>query len=202
MIECVAWGDFEENTYVAGDAGTCVVIDPGAPWSVIAPLVAGRRVAAILLTHTHLDHIFGADEARDATGAPLYAPEGEKDGLENPAVNLSAAFGAVMKRRPAELVARGGTVVEAGTLRLVARDVPGHSPGGLAWVAPGFVVTGDALFAGSIGRTDLPGSCYDTLISSLRRELLTLPDETVAYPGHGPATTIGTERRYNPFLAR
>ncbi len=204
VVRDLAWGEFDENTYVVGDESGCVVFDPGAPADLILPLVAGRKVAAILLTHTHLDHILGADELRDATGAPVVAPAGEATGLEDPRVNLSAAYGVDIRRRPAEKVARAGDRYRAGGIELQACNTPGHSPGHLAWksLAPAekFVISGDALFSGSIGRTDFPGASHDLLIASIRRELLTLPDETIVYPGHGPRTTVGTERKYNPFL--
>lgn len=200
----MAWGEFDENTYVVGDASGCVVIDPGAPAKEILPLIAGRPVAAILLTHTHLDHILGVDELRDATGAPVVAPAGEAKGLEDPRINLSMHYGAEVRRRAPDRLARAGDRIRAGGIELEARDTPGHSPGHLAWksvgVSPAFVISGDALFSGSIGRTDFPGCSAEVLIASIRRELLSLADDTAVYPGHGPKTTVGTERKYNPFL--
>jgi hydroxyacylglutathione hydrolase len=207
MIEAVAWGEFDENTYIAGDDRECIVFDPGAPFEILKGVIAGRKVVAILTTHTHLDHILGVDELREATGAAAYAPSGEANGFEDPNVNLSALFGLDVRRRPADGLAKPGDVFQAGSIAFTARSTPGHSPGHLSWVAsgpalvPGFVVAGDALFAGSIGRTDLPGQSHERLIHSIRTELITLPDETIVYPGHGPKTTIGTERRFNPFLS-
>lgn len=201
MIDVLPWGEFDENTLVVGDAAECVVIDPGAPAARILPLVKGRRVVAFLLTHTHLDHILGVDELRDALpGVPLLVPAGEKDGLTDPRVNLSAYYGSEVRRRPAEGVVRGGESIRVGSFSLEVRDTPGHSPGHVIYVGPGFVIAGDTLFAGSIGRTDFPGSSHEILLESIRRELLTLPDATAVHPGHGPSTSIGTERRYNPFL--
>lgn len=211
-IESVAWGEFDENTWIVGDDAECVVFDPGAPYAVLAPTIASRRVALIALTHTHWDHIQGADELRDATGADLLVPEGEATGLEDPAVNLTELFGMPQVRRRAERTARAGTVIGAGGVAMTARDTSGHSVGHLSWVGTRpaeagsrlcgvpFVIAGDALFAGSIGRTDLPGGSTDRLLDSIRRELLSLPDETTVHPGHGPETTVGTERRFNPFL--
>jgi glyoxylase-like metal-dependent hydrolase (beta-lactamase superfamily II) len=207
MIEVVAWGEFDENTYIAGDERECIVFDPGAPFEILKNSIAGRKIVAILTTHTHLDHILGVDELRDATGAAAYAPIGEAKGFEDPSVNLSSLFGLDIRRRPADGFARPGDAFTAGSVAFTARFTPGHSPGHLSWVAsgpglsPGFVVAGDALFAGSIGRTDLPGQSHDRLIQAVRAELMTLPDETIVYPGHGPKTTIGTERRFNPFLS-
>lgn len=210
-IECVAWGEFDENTWIVGDDVACLVFDPGAPYAILRPVIAGRRVDTVVLTHTHWDHIYGADELRDATGAPLVAPEGEAEGLEDPAVNLTAMFGMPQARRAPERTARAGDAVTVAGISMVARDTAGHSKGHLSWVGarptgatgPGapFVISGDALFAGSIGRTDLPGGSIDRLLGSIRRELLSLPDHATVHPGHGPETTIGTERRFNPFLA-
>jgi glyoxylase-like metal-dependent hydrolase (beta-lactamase superfamily II) len=163
--------------------------------------VRKRRVEAILLTHTHLDHIFGADEVRDATGAPLYAPAGEETGLVDPGVNLSIAFDRPLRLRPAERTAADGALIRVAGIELLAIATPGHSPGHLSWRGPGFVLTGDALFRGSIGRTDLPGGSHATLLRSIHERLLTLAAETVVHPGHGPTTTIGDERRENPFLS-
>lgn len=200
MISVLAWGDFDENTYIVGDDRECIVFDPGAPSSELLPLIGGRTVIAILLTHTHLDHILGVDELRDAVHAKVYVPTGEATGLEDPRINLSAAYGMDIRLRPADQRVQAGDMFRAGTITFVARNAPGHSPGHLVYIADGFVIAGDTLFAGSIGRTDLPGASYDTLLTSLRRELLSLPDETVVYPGHGPKTSIGTERKFNPFL--
>lgn len=200
VIRVLPYGDFEENTYVVGDASCCVVIDPGAPAAKIAPLIAGREVTAVLLTHTHLDHILGADDIRDATGAPLYAPIGEARGLEDPRINLSALYGYDVRMRPAEKTISGGETIACGSFRLEVRDTPGHSIGHVVFVGEGFVIAGDTLFAGSIGRTDIPNGSHVRLMESVRRELLTLPDETVVWPGHGPKTTVGVERKSNPFL--
>jgi len=99
------------------------------------------------------------------------------------------------------MIAADGKDIKVGKIILKAISIPGHSKGHLAWLGEQYVFTGDALFAGAIGRTDLPGSSFETLLSSIKKRLMTLPDSTVVYPGHGPKTTIGTERRYNPFVA-
>ncbi len=205
-IEGVPWGEFDENTWIVGDDQECLVFDPGAPARVLVPRIAGRRVLAIVLTHTHWDHIAGADDLRDATGAALIAPAGEADGLTDPRINLTSYFGEPQTQRAAERTARAGDTVVVGGVTLTARDTAGHSVGHLSWVGarPGggpFVIAGDALFAGSIGRTDFPGGSHEQLVAAIRRELLTLPDETTIHSGHGPETSVGTERRYNPFLA-
>lgn len=200
MIECVSGGELEVNAYVVGDERECLVIDPGLRAALLLPALRARRVTALLLTHTHYDHIAGVDELRDLTGAPLYAPEGEEAALLDPLGNLSGLFGGGVICRPAEHTVEDGDAFRIGGASLTAIATPGHSPGHLAYAGEGVVFTGDALFAGSVGRTDFPGSSAAALLDSLRNRLFTLPDETVVYPGHGPATTIGEERRTNPYL--
>ncbi|RMH59267.1 MAG: MBL fold metallo-hydrolase [Candidatus Hydrogenedentota bacterium] len=199
-LETICWGPFEENTYLYGDERECILLDPGAPWSELAGPVAGRKVRAILVTHSHLDHIYGVDEARDATGAPVLAPRGEERGFEDPERNLSAFFGMPMTRRPADSVVEEGYRLKIGGTVLEVVAVPGHSPAHVIWLGRDFAFSGDTVFAGSIGRTDLPFSDSALLLRSIREKILALPDETALYPGHGPRTTVGTERRFNPFL--
>lgn len=201
MIDCLPWGQFDENTYVVGDESECFIIDPGAPADEIAKLVKERRVLGVLLTHTHLDHIIGVDDVRDKWSVELWAPSGEEAGLTDPMVNLSGLFGLDIRRRAAERIFNSGERFRVGKYEMEVRSVPGHSPAHVVFVGPGFVIAGDTLFAGSIGRTDFPGSSRELLLKKINEELLTLPDDTAVWPGHGPSTTIGTERRHNPFLA-
>jgi len=159
-----------------------------------------RRISAIWLTHAHLDHVLGVAAIRAATGAPIYLHPADRrlyDELPQQGIWLGVAAGAPP---PPDAELSHGQIVRIGGASLTVRHAPGHSPGHVCFVAPGAVLCGDVLFEGSIGRTDLPGGDFETLIASIRRELLSLPDATRVYPGHGPVTTIGRERAGNPFL--
>ncbi|WP_034386218.1 MBL fold metallo-hydrolase [Deinococcus sp. YIM 77859] len=201
-------GAIQENAVlVAAPNGEGFLIDPGDDAEALLALVqqAGVTVRAILLTHGHFDHIGAVQPTREALGVPVYLHPADL-----PLYRLGAAAAArwnlpfTQPADPDGTIAQG-QVFSAGKLRLTARELPGHSPGHVVFVAeteqlPGFVVAGDTLFQGSIGRTDLPGGNHPQLIEGIRRELLSLPDETVIYPGHGAATTVGAERRRNLFL--
>ncbi len=201
---------FGENAYVvwieAGGPGW--IVDPGAPPSarqIIEHLTAHRIVPeALVLTHGHADHIAGVPEILAAFGdLPVYIADEERPMLTDPAQNLSLSLGTPFKTDvketrdlpPGETMALGETTWQI-------FDTSGHSPGGrsLYCAEAGIALVGDALFCGSIGRTDFPHSDHDRLIENIRTHLLTLPDETRVYSGHGPVTTIGEERRGNPFL--
>lgn len=201
-IETLVVGPFQENTYVVGDDSRCVVVDPGDEAARILVAVGGRRVDAVLLTHGHADHIGALDEVRDATGAPAWCPRADATFLADPALNLSEAYGLTFTRRPAERLYDDGAPVGVPPLIFRAIHTPGHTPGSSALLLEpnGPLLAGDTLFAGSVGRTDLPGGDGSLLLASIRDRLLSLPDDLPVLPGHGPATTIGTERRFNPFL--
>lgn len=201
MIEFKTSGMFEENTFVVGNEAECWVIDPGAPADEVLKMTGARTIKGILLTHTHMDHIMGVDELRDRTRVKLYVPIGEKHGLGDPRMNLSSNFGADLTRRDAEETINEGDQFSAGNIVMTALFTPGHSPGHLVFAGDGFVIAGDTLFAGSIGRSDFPHSSHSDLMASIKNKLMTMADATVVYPGHGPKTTIGTERQFNPFLA-
>ncbi|MGH7530803.1 MAG: MBL fold metallo-hydrolase [Gemmatimonadales bacterium] len=198
-------GTFAENAYLVVDeaAGECAVVDPGEDAGLILHKVGetGAHAAAIWLTHAHLDHVVGVARVAGETGAPVWLHPGDRP-LYDAVSTQAAAFGLAAPPRlpePDEAFTHGGEVA-VGSLRFGVRHAPGHSPGSVCLVGPGVVFSGDVLFAGSIGRTDLPGGDFETLIRSIERELLSLPDDTIVYSGHGPATTIGHERRANPFL--
>jgi len=195
-----------ENAYLVRGrtSETAVAIDPGgAADAMAADLVAsGLRLEAILLTHAHFDHVEGVATLADRTGAPVYLHAADRP-LYDHAANQAALFGMYIEQPPApdhELM--HGQVLEMAGLRFEVRHAPGHSPGHvLLHVADaGVTFVGDVIFAGSIGRTDLPGGDFQQLMRSIREQVLSLPDETVLYPGHGPATTVGHERVANPFL--
>jgi glyoxylase-like metal-dependent hydrolase (beta-lactamase superfamily II) len=198
-------GVFAENTYLVVDepAGACAVVDPGEEAGLILHKIGqtGTRAAAVWLTHAHLDHVLGVAQVATATGAPVWLHPGDRP-LYDAAAAQAAAFGLPAPPvLPAPDYAFGvGEPVAVGGLRFDVRHAPGHSPGSVCLVGHGVCFCGDVLFAGSIGRTDLPGGDFETLLHSIERELLSLPDDTIVYSGHGPATTIGRERRTNPFL--
>lgn len=204
---------FAENTYVVHDGAEAALVDPGTSTRAEREAVeaflsaAGLRVRHLLLTHGHIDHVFGCAHFAHRFGAAADFGGWQMHPADDPLLANAVVQGELYGVRvdapppPARALAAGDTV-EIGDAVLAVRHAPGHSPGSVVFVCErdGFVLGGDVLFAGSIGRTDLWGGDYDTLIASIRRELLSLPDETVVYSGHGPATTVGTERRANPFL--
>jgi glyoxylase-like metal-dependent hydrolase (beta-lactamase superfamily II) len=148
-----------------------------------------------------VDHVLGVARVREATSAPVYLHPDDRP-LYDHAAEQAAAFGMPrVSLPPPDRALAHGDVLRAGALEFGVRHTPGHSPGSVSLVGQGIAFTGDVLFQGSIGRTDLMGGDFDTLMRSIERELLTLPDDTIVYSGHGPETTIGRERRGNPFLA-
>jgi glyoxylase-like metal-dependent hydrolase (beta-lactamase superfamily II) len=199
---------FAENTYILWRPGRsdAIVIDPGfEPDAVLDALRAeGLTAALIMNTHGHVDHIAGNTALKAAfPAAPLVIGAGDAAMLTDPMLNLSGLAGAAITSPPADRTVREGDIVEAAGLRFGVLDIPGHSPGHVVFVLRDgpVVLGGDVLFAGSIGRTDFPGGDLDVLLSGIRAKLWPLSDDTVIYPGHGPATTVGVEKRTNPFLA-
>ncbi|WP_199776945.1 MBL fold metallo-hydrolase [Deinococcus sp. NW-56] len=196
-------GPLQENAVLVAGAGhEGFLFDPGDDAARILALVreSGVRVRGILLTHAHFDHIGAVQPVREALGVPVWLHPADL-----PLYRLGAASAArwnlpFIQPEAPEHEIRGGQTFTAGDLTLTARELPGHAPGHVVFVGDGFVVAGDTLFQGSIGRTDLPGGNHAQLLDGIARELLSLPDETAVYPGHGPATTVGAERRTNPFL--
>ena len=197
-------GQFVENCYLVGDraSGDAVIIDPGEESARILGELERRgwRLSAIWLTHAHVDHVMGVAEVHRATGAPIFLHPADRPLYDNfPRQGQWLGLHLEPLPDPHHPLAHGDQLV-VGSGSFEVRHTPGHSPGSVSLVAPGVVFSGDALFAGSIGRTDLPGGDTDTLMASIARELLSLPDSTRVLSGHGPETTIGIERRSNPFL--
>jgi len=197
-------GAFVENCYLVIDeaARECAIIDPGEEASLILEQVsaAGARPVAVWLTHAHLDHVLGVARVAAATGVPVYLHPADR-ALYNHVPEQAEAFGIRAAPVPApDRAFAHGDVARVGGLAFAVRHTPGHSPGSVSLVGHGVVFAGDVLFQGSIGRADLPGGDIDVLLDSIERELLVLPDSTIVYSGHGPPTTIGAERRGNPFL--
>jgi glyoxylase-like metal-dependent hydrolase (beta-lactamase superfamily II) len=209
-IESVESMPFGENSYVIWRRGRsdAVVVDPGFdPQSILEILDRqGLGLAAILNTHGHADHIAGNEAMKGAfPAAPLIIGCNESGLLRDPRANMSLSFGLPVLSPEADRLVRDEDSLEVGGLTFRVREIPGHSPGSVVFLcdefAPAFVFAGDVLFAGSIGRTDLGGN-LPQLLTGIRSKLLSLPDETRIYPGHGPATTIGAERRTNPFVGQ
>jgi hydroxyacylglutathione hydrolase len=197
-------GTFLENAYLVVDEGSlqCAIVDPGEGAGLILHKVAqaGAKPVAIWLTHAHVDHVVGVPQVRQATGAPVYLHPADRP-LYDHVPEQAMAFG--LRADPLDPPDRSfahGDVLRLGQLTFVVHHTPGHSPGSVCLVGEGVVFGGDVLFQGSVGRTDLPGGDGETLRASIDRQLLTLPDSTIVYSGHGPETTIGAERRTNPFL--
>ena len=204
ILEQAAAPPFMKNGFVLGCPRTKegVIIDPGDE---VAELIAsarrhGLRIVSILLTHAHLDHVTGVGAAREAFGAPVYLHRDDQF-LYDAAPQQGAMFGLrVEQPPPVDHHYIGGAPLTFGDFTVDVHHTPGHCPGGVCLEIAGLLFVGDTLFAGSIGRTDLPGGDYDTLIRSIREVLFRFPDETPVYSGHGPMTTIGHEKRTNPFL--
>lgn len=198
-------GVFAENCYLVVDeqARQCAVVDPGEEAGLILHKIdeSGAALVGIWLTHAHLDHVVGVARLSEETRVPVWLHPGDRP-LYDAVPQQAGAFGLEppppLPAPDREMVP--GEQLAVGELRFEIRHAPGHSPGSVCLAGHGVVFSGDVLFAGSIGRTDLPGGDFETLIASIERELLSLPDETIVYSGHGPETTIGRERRTNPFL--
>ncbi len=205
ILEGFPVGPVAANCYIFGDdaTGEVFVIDPGdEPDRILATL---RRLAvrpiAIVNTHGHFDHVQGVDAVRHAAQIPFWIHEAEQEVLEHGPARARMLFGLELPPSPVpDRWLKDGDLLQVGRLTLTVRHTPGHSPGGVCLLGDGLAFVGDTLFAGSIGRTDLPGGEHGTLLASIARVLLPLPDGTVCYPGHGPETTIGEEKRTNPFL--
>lgn len=201
---------FYKNGFLVGCEATrdAIVIDPGDEVEEVIAAARSERleVRHILLTHAHLDHITGVRRAREAFGVNVYLHEADRP-LYDAVVQQGQMFGLRVERQPPpDSIYAPGEVIRFGGLEVHVHHTPGHSPGGVCLQIgePGAAAldlyVGDTLFAGSIGRTDLPGGDHRTLIASIRTVLFAFPDEARVYPGHGEPTTIGRERRSNPFL--
>ncbi len=207
ILERLIVGPFQENCYIIGDeeSSTGALVDPGdeAARIMFAVEQAGLGISQILVTHAHVDHVRAVAALKDEYTCPVFMhqeAEAVLKTLPQLALMMGMRFGSVpaVDRRLED-----DEVVEVGNIRLRSLYTPGHAPGHLAFYAEGegIVFSGDALFAGGVGRVDLPGGSMELLMQSISERLLTLPDETRVLSGHGPETTIGQERLYNPFLS-
>jgi glyoxylase-like metal-dependent hydrolase (beta-lactamase superfamily II) len=208
QVDRLILGDFQTNSYVArrdDSAADCLVVDTGLDTDEPVDFLAGHGLhpTAVVLTHGHADHIVGLEALRERfDGLKVYIHRLDADLLTDPETNLSVLAGARFSTAPADVLLDDGDVIEEAGIILKVLHTPGHTPGGVCLYAEqqGLVFSGDTLFADSVGRTDFPGGSMRALVESIRSKLLVLPDETVVYPGHGMRTTVGRERRSNPFL--
>lgn len=200
-----ALGALQTNAYVVVNSQRthAIVIDPGTADGTLMRKLDGLKVEAILLTHAHFDHIGGVDALRKKYGCPVYIHSAEKDWLTDAAKNGSLRWSdvtpAIVTDPPEHLLADGQELQFVGET-FVVKHTPGHSPGSVGFLVGDLLFAGDALFRRSIGRTDLPGGSQDQLNRSIREKLYVLPDDVLVLPGHGPETTIGEERRENPYV--
>ena len=203
-VEQLSLGPIGTNCYVVrsdATAAEAAVVDPSGDATELRLTLArlGTSCTGILVTHGHWDHLVGVADLAQGTGAHVHMPEGERMTLEQPGTFAPAGSG-YPPYTPDVLLA-GGESVEVAGIAFDVLPVPGHSPAHVAYHADGCLFSGDVLFAGSVGRTDIPGSDWDTLLASIRMLMNALPADTVVYPGHGPITTLGDELARNPFLS-
>lgn len=203
-IERIPAGVYAANCYVISSEVTQkgVIVDPGGSVDKISNYLEENEIepVMILLTHAHGDHIMGVPELKQYYPVKVGVHKGDLEMLANASINLSSQMTGPTVGIEPDFTFEDGDVLTAGDLKVEVVHTPGHSLGGVCFVIGNYVITGDTLFAGSIGRTDLTGGDYDTLIESIAQKLLTRSDDLVVLPGHGPASTIGKERFGNPFL--
>lgn len=209
QIQSFTFNAFNENTYVLyNDENECIIIDPGCSnekerYSLATFIQSKKLIPKYLLnTHCHIDHVFGNDYCADKWNLKLYAHENEGILLEN-VEKIGAAYGIeIIANKSIDVFITENDIISIKNLDLQILFCPGHSPGSLAFYSAShnFIIVGDVLFYGSIGRTDFPNCNHQHLIDSIKNKLYTLPAETKVYPGHGPTTTIGFEQKNNPFV--
>lgn len=207
-IDTLVLGDYQTNCYVVREkeeAEDCVVIDPGFSAHVLVEFLEANELKPekIWLTHGHSDHIAGIPLLKENyDDLPVWAPQNDADIVVDDRLNLASYTGVALNLDSPEKLFDVGDTLAFGDLHFNVLETPGHTPGGVSLHGQkeSVVFSGDALFAGSIGRTDFPGGDHDLLIRMIREQLFALPEDTVVYPGHGPATTIGREKFTNPFL--
>ena len=199
ILDRLELGPFASNCYIVGDESSLegIVIDPGAQAGQILKKVKerGLTIKTIVITHTHPDHIGAVKAVKDATKAEICVHTDEARGLDSP-----GGHGIPVQTVAPDRLLKGGDSIKFGTMNFLVLHTPGHSPGGICLFGEGIVFTGDTLFASSIGRSDFPGGNHHQLLTNIHTKLMVLPDQTPVYPGHGPSTTIGDEKRGNPFL--
>lgn len=204
FLKCLPTGIFASNCYILGDSGEGAIIDCGVKADEVKEVIekAGLKIKYIILTHGHIDHIAEVDRIREITGAKVVMHKDDAQSLSNSMLNGSTLLGSSAEFKSADGILNHGDVLEVGGLKLEVIHTPGHTPGGICIKVEDKVFTGDTLFRTSIGRTDLGNGNYEDIINSIRTRLMTLDESVTVYPGHGGDTTIGFEKRHNPFLQR
>lgn len=207
VFDSLETGPIMTNCYIVGDSEShlAAVVDPGGHAGAIESCLTRHKLTCkwIINTHAHFDHVGGNRDLKKKTGAEILIHPAEAEWLT--ALGVQARmFGLSAENSPAaDRTIDEGDVIQVGKLKLTVRHTPGHSPGSISLVIEGEkrILVGDLVFAGSVGRTDLPGGSFETLVASVKKKIFTHPDDTRLYPGHGPATSVGEERRHNPFLS-
>ena len=201
-IKTLPLGELETNCYIASCDGEAAVIDPGADAELVLRMTEKEqsKIKYIILTHAHFDHMGAAAELAEKSGAKLVCSVTDSLALDDSAVNLSGNFMPELKTPKADIMVREGDEISFGTARLKVIETPGHTLGGICLYCEGTLFSGDTLFRRSVGRCDFPTGNGAALVNSVKEKLFVLPNDTVVYPGHGLPTTIGEEKRENPYV--
>lgn len=206
LIECIPNNLVESNVYIVAQNGEGVVIDCGCSAEKLMAVLDKHsvKIKYIILTHGHFDHIYFIDSIREKTGAKVCIHEMDSECLSDPKLNGMALFPirGSASFKPADILLKDGELLECGGLKYKIIHTPGHTKGGICILVENNIFTGDTLFKETIGRTDFPGGSSSDIKNSIEGKLYALPDETVVYPGHGDATTIGHEKRHNPYFKK
>lgn len=203
-LKTMAVGNLGTNCYfiINEDSKECIIFDPGDEGKRIVNFLKKEELqaVAIILTHGHADHIAALTEVREFTKAPVYIHIDDENMLTNSKSNLSAFIGDELSFKKAEFLLEDDCQLELAGFKIDVYHTPGHTRGGCCFKIDNKVICGDTIFAESIGRTDLPGGSYSQILKSIKEKILVLDDKVELFPGHGPSTSVGWERRMNPFL--
>jgi glyoxylase-like metal-dependent hydrolase (beta-lactamase superfamily II) len=204
LVRKLVVGDLQTNCYILWDEKSKkgAVIDPGGDYEEIEKVIQDKDldIKYIILTHGHIDHIAALTQLKNKTSALILIHPADSDMLVDPTYNLSSFTGENLICPKADRFLDDGDKIEVGASELEVLHTPGHSPGGISLFTDKMIFTGDALFCGGIGRTDFPGASHTQLLRSIKEKILSKPDDTVVYPGHGPETIIGEEKKNNPWI--